>query len=837
MPAKSKPSEGAAPQKQAQVIKTIAYYVGTSFRNGLRYHTFNKNFSNRGEHGTGDRSPHGRDMEAMYHSPIKGNEIERTFVRGTPYSFIPASVAIADSTRSYLVVSVISSITPSSEIVKTLPFLRGHTTPYRQDPRFVMFNPVLGQDWASPTTSAFKIYADKTKGMGSGEILTQLTTLTYPSGLEYPHILSASSPLSKFSLGDMLPPDFLTSVCIWSKTALLIGTDEHPTIPTITLTDLLTGPSFDTITNPHTLSTFISSFLVSKYRDSPSTPDTEEKRARAQQFTISPHPDHSVLIWAGRVPSFGLPEARKLGKYLAPLICTRIAIAANMVSNFSPSSSFLDLNTDIFHTTETHHLDLIDGSVMVANFVGTPPVLCNRGIGNVRTYVIATLRTTELKPHDNDNNIFPPLNLVTGIVGTTPHHEDDLDSSVNLNMVIVKVQTKKVEGLSLLLGDTRAVKTFGSLAQTRNARWSTISVCPSGTNSEELEKICKLDQVYATTFRSLIVPSTTTKEISIRCQGSKVYSRDTPCHLLVVTAFENSKGENPLSVFPTSDFSIKVSLQDEESVKELIVYLKEANKSITPAIFHSYRTNGVMNSFFARRPQTLSITPTPKSRLHPTAGIIPPKGHFVIVDNLSLMCNVDPWLSTLKDKGINIINTHLVRNTEYEHKLVVQVQDEPSGNPVFSDTMVVNGTLVYVSFLNNIDHLLVVDLIDRKEVLRTFNSFKPSGKESDPMVDSFLKGSVKKLTPSQSSSSSSSSPSLPRPPRTHPSPHPARSPPLSSPLPSLPYPRATPSVPPPQLPNLPQKKKRNRGKKRNITSAPFGKLMKTRKCHFFNENG
>ena len=75
MPAKSKSSEGAAPQKQAQVIKTIAYYVGTSFRNGLRYHTFNKNFSNRGEHGTGDRSPHGRDMEAMYHSPIKGNEV------------------------------------------------------------------------------------------------------------------------------------------------------------------------------------------------------------------------------------------------------------------------------------------------------------------------------------------------------------------------------------------------------------------------------------------------------------------------------------------------------------------------------------------------------------------------------------------------------------------------------------------------------------------------------------------------------------------------------------------------------------------------------------------
>ena len=137
-----------------------------------------------------------------------------------------------------------------------------------------------------------------------------------------------------------------------------------------------------------------------------------------------------------------------------------------------------------------------------------------------------------------------------------------------------------------------------------------------------------------------------------------------PCHLIVVAAFRDSKGETPISVFPTSDFSIKVSFQDEESVKELIAYLKKANKSITP---HSYRTNGDMDSLLALRPQKFPHIPQHNIRIRPHPPVrIPPSGHFVIIDNLSLMCNVDPWLSSLKEKGITVINTHLVRNTMYE---------------------------------------------------------------------------------------------------------------------------------------------------------------------------
>ena len=185
-------NEGAAPQNVTPAIETSAYYVGTSFFDGSRYHTFHKNFSDRGLLGTGDRSPHGRDMEATYHSLIKGSEVECALVRGTPYSFSSVSIVIAGTSRSYLVDSTKPFTPTSSGIVKSLPFLRGLTSPYRHDPRFVLFNPVLGLDWASPLTSAFKIYADKTKGLGSGEVLTQFTPLVYPSGLVYPHIISAS---------------------------------------------------------------------------------------------------------------------------------------------------------------------------------------------------------------------------------------------------------------------------------------------------------------------------------------------------------------------------------------------------------------------------------------------------------------------------------------------------------------------------------------------------------------------------------------------------------------------------------------------------------------------
>ena len=50
----SVPIDGEAPQKSAATQKTTAYYVGTTIRSELRYHTFIKNFSNRGAHGTGD---------------------------------------------------------------------------------------------------------------------------------------------------------------------------------------------------------------------------------------------------------------------------------------------------------------------------------------------------------------------------------------------------------------------------------------------------------------------------------------------------------------------------------------------------------------------------------------------------------------------------------------------------------------------------------------------------------------------------------------------------------------------------------------------------------------
>ena len=139
-------NEGAAPQNVTPAIETSAYYVGTSFFDGLKYHTFHKNFSDRGLLGTGNRSPHGRDLEATYHSLIKGSEVECALVRGAPYSLSSVSIVIAGSSRSYLV-ECSKPITPTpSGTTVSLPFLRGLTSPYRHDPRFTFFNPVLGQD-------------------------------------------------------------------------------------------------------------------------------------------------------------------------------------------------------------------------------------------------------------------------------------------------------------------------------------------------------------------------------------------------------------------------------------------------------------------------------------------------------------------------------------------------------------------------------------------------------------------------------------------------------------------------------------------------------------------
>ena len=464
------PNEGVAPQPPAPSQRTTAYYMGITIRNEVRYHTFVKNCSNRGSLGSGDQSPHGLDAEAVYYRSGSLKKGEDYLVQGSPYSFNASTVGFDLRNNAFEVVSVLKDITLFTGGEKNLPFLRGYITPYVKDPRFVLFNPTVDPDDTYTTSKSFKIYGDKTKSLENDEVITQMTTLKYPSGMLYPSILSASCPLSKSSLSDILPEEFVSSVCVWGKVTLLIGCDEHPLIPTITLSDILTGPKIDSITNTSSLSSYLTSILTSKYRNSPTTPENNDKRTRASLFKLTHSPTNSVLIWTGRMAGFGLPEAKRLGKVFAPLINTRIAIAANMVSNFSPSSSFLDLNTDIFATTETHHLDLIDGSVKVANYVGAPPILCNKGIGNVRTFVIATLRTTELKPHDCDNNIFPPLNIVTGIAGTTPHHGDDLDTSVNPNTVIVKVQTKKVEALRILLGATPAVKSFGALAQTRNAR-------------------------------------------------------------------------------------------------------------------------------------------------------------------------------------------------------------------------------------------------------------------------------------------------------------------------------------------------------------------------------
>ena len=748
--------------------------MGITCLNETRFFAFAKNSSNRGYYGNGNRDPHGSDTEALYVTPAPPALKTNAFVQGAPYSFVSHPSRSQD--HFYIIQSSLVEIVLSTQGIGILPTLRGFITPSR-DNRYVIFNPqfICGHP---EKPFSFKIYQDKVKGFESGEILAQLSTLKYPTtGTIYPNILTASLAISEYTLGDILPSSFVESICKWGNISLLVGSDEHPTIPSITLFDLLSGPNLDTITNQQSLIKYISLVLAVKYIDStPHTPsaETDIKIARARDFSFSLSPDRAVLIWAGAVPRFDLTEAKRLGNLFSPIINTKIIIAANSLSNFSPSSSFLDLNPDLFSSSETDHLDLVEGTVRVANYIGNSCTRSERGYKNIRTYVVASLRTYQLPPNDVDFTFFPPINFISDLEGVIPRHGNGPDDiSVNQDIIMVRVQRKRVAALCFLLAATRSVKSFERVNQTINTRWATLSVCPSGTEVGELQKILKLEHVYTTSFKDLITPSTSNLVVSIRCQGPKVYSRDSPGHLTVVSAFRNSRKEAPLSIYPTSDFFIKVSLQNEDSIKDLMSYLKKANYSITPPLFHSIRSGGISTKFLERKTAKQTFHPTPLNAQTrcPPADFATPRGHFILLSNLPLLSNIDPWLSSLKAQGLTLLNTHLVRDSEYEHKVVLHVQDDPHVAPhtYFSESMTINGVLVDVLYSTNIDNLLVVDTVDRNQVLLAFNSFSQTGKGSDPMVKTFVNSTVrnpKPSPPSSSSSSSSPSPSPSTPPST-----------------------------------------------------------------------
>ena len=232
--------------------------------------------------------------------------------------------------------------------------------------------------------------------------------------------------------------------------SLLIGSEEHPTIPSITLPDLITGPTLDSIKTSNSLKTYISNTLSRKYLNNPTSLDVTNtpldiKIARARDFTLTSHShtDNSVLIWANRVVSFDLAEAKRIGRIFSPLVITKVITSANSISNFSPSSSFLDLNCDLFPYHETQHIDVIEGTVRVANFVGNPPTLSHKGDSNVRTFAIGTLRDPNIN-FDKDRDFYPPINFIPDfpLTDTLLLKTPDIPS-IHRDTIIVKVRKSK----------------------------------------------------------------------------------------------------------------------------------------------------------------------------------------------------------------------------------------------------------------------------------------------------------------------------------------------------------------------------------------------------------
>ena len=622
----------------------------------------------------------------------------------------------------------------------------------------------------------------------------------------------------------------MDSICTWGKTSFLIGSEEHQTIPTLTLFDILTGPNLTTITDTNSLALYIRNLLNFKYLVSNNSNNYDPKKLTSVEHIITDPLSTitSVLIWAGRSAGFSLQDARNLGRFFAPFVDTKIITSANSISNFSPSSSFLDLNTDIFPTNETDHLDLVEGTVRVGNHSELHQNLSDSGSSNIRTFIIATLRTHTITQFDEDNFIFPPLNILHNFPATTPPFTGVGDDPlVNLNLILIRVQSTKADTLKHLLSNSPSVRAFGSVPQSRTARWVTLQVLPSGVDPEGLASLLKLNHVYSSPLKNLFTPSTSPHVISIKCQGSKVYTRDSPCHLTILSAFRNKRNEAPVSVYPTSDFSVRIALKEEGDVKELLTFLKKANLEITPPIFHSYRTGDVMASLHEKKftPPHANFTQT---RRHAPPGNQP--GHYIILHNLPLFSNIDSWLKQVTDAGVVIKDTFITRNNDYEHQTIIQTTTDPREILGFDrHNIIINNLSVDAAYSSSYEHKHIIQKLDPKQILHSLRMFDPvDTKSADPMMASFLAKSSRKTpthtlprrptpppvtlpstqtttrptnTPPHSQTSSSSSSST-HPPAPHPSPSQLSSSPSS-------VPTDNPSQ---------QKRRRKRRRKRNNQS-------------------
>ena len=149
-------------------------------------------------------------------------------------------------------------------------------------------------------------------------------------------------------------------------------------------------------------------------------------------------------------------------------------------------------------------------------------------------------------------------------------------------------------------------------------------------------------------------------------------------------------------------------------MNEFITYLKEANEDITPAIFHSYRAGGAMVSLHGRKP-----TATSSRTQH--AQVVQAKsrrGHYITLENLSLFSHINPWLTLVCEKGINILSTRIIRNSDFIHRTIIETDEDPRQKLGFDHaTLNINNSLVDVSYLNDFDEGVPITRLDRRQVL------------------------------------------------------------------------------------------------------------------------
>jgi hypothetical protein len=338
-----------------------------------------------------------------------------TFVPGVPYTFLYNPDE--DDPQVNLIVC------PPSEVAPVLDTKGPNTNPYltvtlRPNPNnnkfaYAVFEG-LPVGWASAPPS-FRIFKDTVSHAVGNTVLLRLNSNRSREGSLFP-IPVATRPLrthaeGRANISDRPPEKFFHWVAKEFNAGLLLGTEEHPKVPTITYDDILNSRvELSSIEDQKGLFDYITEILTHKYRapgkkvnedmedeKSKESVDYETKLTKAQRFINDNEIGTAkcLLIWTGRDDCLSLHTAKTVSKLFG--LPSKIVTPSNAISTFLPDSSAADLNTETFTSKECSKVTFISGNVAVFNRNKKGTESCT-GNKNIRAFMVAEICPPVLEP-------------------------------------------------------------------------------------------------------------------------------------------------------------------------------------------------------------------------------------------------------------------------------------------------------------------------------------------------------------------------------------------------------------------------------------------------------